>query len=91
MHAVVATVRVENAPAARALLATEREPLISRAPGLVCAYWLEPIDDIGMSVLVFETEEFARDAAAYRVPPMEGVSLVSLTVREVFAHVNGVS
>jgi hypothetical protein len=56
---------------------------------LVCAYWLEPVDGIGMSVVVFATEAFARAAVAYPVPPMEGVTLLNVTVREVFAHVDG--
>jgi hypothetical protein len=42
-----------------------------------------------MSVVVFATEAFARAAVAYPVPPMEGVTLLNVTVREVFAHVDG--
>ena len=87
MHAVVATVSVEDAVASRARLGSEREPLISRASGPVDAYWLEPVDGIGMSVLIFESEDLARKAATYPMPPMEGVTLLALTVREVFAHV----
>jgi hypothetical protein len=53
----------------------------------VCGYWLEPIDGIGTSVLVFESKEDAEEAAKYPVPPMPGVTQLNLTIREVFAHV----
>jgi hypothetical protein len=54
---------------------------------LVCGYWLQPIDGIGTSVLVFETKEHAEEAAKYPVPPMPGVTPLDLTIREVLAHV----
>ena len=57
------------------------------APGIVCGYWLEPIDGVGTSVLVFETKDHAEEAAKYPVPPMPGVTQLDLTVREVFARV----
>ena len=57
------------------------------APGIVCGYWLEPINGIGTSVLVFENKEHAEEAAKYPVPPMPGVTQLDLTVREVFACV----
>lgn len=87
MHAVVATISVEDAVASRARLASEREPLISCAPGFVDAYWLEPVDGISRSVLISESEDLARDTATCPMPSMEGVMLLSLTVREVFTHV----
>jgi hypothetical protein len=87
MYAVVANVRVENPEEARRLLPSAREALVSRAPGIVNGYWLEPIDGIGTSVLIFETREYADEAAKYPIPPMPGVTLLNLTIREVFAHV----
>jgi hypothetical protein len=87
MYAIVANVRVENLDEARLLLPETREALVTRAPGIVCGYWLEPIDGIGTSVLVFETKEHADEAASYPVPPMPGVTQLDLTIREVFAHV----
>jgi hypothetical protein len=87
MYAIVANVRVENPDEARLLLPEAREVLVSCAPGIVCGYWLEPIDGIGTSVLVFETKEHAEQAARYPVPPMPGVTQLDLTLREVFAHV----
>jgi len=87
MYAIVTNVRVENPDEARLLLPEAREVLVSRAPGIVCGYWLEPIDGIGTSVLVFETKEHAEEAAKYPVPSIPGVSRLDLTIREVFAHV----
>ena len=57
MYAVVANVRVDDPEAARLLLPEAREALVSRAPGIVSGYWLEPVDGIGTSVLVFETKD----------------------------------
>ena len=88
MYAIVTNVRVENPEEARLRLPEARETLVSsppRAPWL--GYWLEPIEGVGTSVLVFETKEYAEEAAKYPVPPMPGVTLLDLTVREVLAHV----
>ena len=85
MHAVVATVRVENVEVARKSLASLRLELVPRAPGFVSAYWLEPVDGVGMSVVVFETKEHAEKAAAYPLPPLPGVTPLTLEIREVYA------
>jgi len=87
MYAIVTNVRVENPDEARLLLPSAREALVSRAPGIVSGYWLEPIDGVGTSVLVFETKEHADEAAGYPLPPMPGVTVLDMTIREVFAHV----
>jgi hypothetical protein len=87
VYAIVANVRVEDPEAARLLLPEAREAVVSRAPGIVSGYWLEPVDGIGTSVLVFESKESADQAAEYPLPPMPGVTLLDLTIREVFAHV----
>jgi hypothetical protein len=87
MYAIVTNVRVDDPEEARLLLPEAREALVSRAPGIVSGYWLEPINGIGTSVLVFETKEHADQAAQYPVPPMPGVTPLDLTIREVFAHV----
>jgi hypothetical protein len=87
MYAIVTNVRVENPDEARLLLPEARESVVSRAPGIVSGYWLEPIDGIGTSVLLFETREHAQEASNYPLPPMPGVTVIDLTIREVFAHV----
>ena len=53
VHAVVATVRIDDPEAALEALAGLRLNVVPRAPGFVSAYWLAPIDGIGMSVIVF--------------------------------------
>jgi hypothetical protein len=85
MHAVVATVRIEDLGLARAALADLRLDLVPRAPGFVSACWPEPIDDTGMSVIVFESKEHAEKAAAYPLPPLPGVTPLTLEIREVYA------
>lgn len=85
MHAVVSTVSIEDLDLARAALTEGRLKLVPRAPGSVSAYWLEPVDDIGMSVIVFQTREHAEEAVAYPVPPLPGVTLLTVEIREVYA------
>jgi hypothetical protein len=85
MHAVVATVRVEDPGLARAALAELRTDLVPKAPGFINASWLEPVDGTGMSVIVFETREHAEQAAAYPLPPLPGVTPLTLEIREVYA------
>jgi hypothetical protein len=85
MHAVVATVNIEDLAAAREALAGLRLNVVPRAPGFVSAYWLEPVGGIGMSVIVFDTKEQAEAAAAYPLPPLPGVTPLTLEIREVYA------
>ncbi len=72
MHAIVATVTVTDPQAARAALTAMRLNIVPRAPGFVSACWLEPIDGIGMSVIIFQTKDQATQAAAYPLPPLAG-------------------
>ena len=63
MYAVVATVQIEDVKAAREALADLRVGLVPRAPGFVSAYWLAPVDGIGMSVIVFNSKGTRRGGA----------------------------
>ena len=85
MYAAVATVRIKDREVAREALAGLRLNLVPRAPGFVSAYWLAPIDGVGMSVIVFETKEHAEDAVAYPLPPLPGVTPLTVEIREVYA------
>jgi hypothetical protein len=85
VHAVVATVRVEDVEAARAALEPKRLGVVPRAPGFVAAYWLEPLDGIGLSVIVFESKADAEAALGYSLEPLPGVTLLEISVREVLA------
>jgi hypothetical protein len=71
--------------AARAALADLRVELVPRAPGFVSAYWLAPVDGIGMSVIVFDTKEQAEQALKYPLPPLPGVTPLTVDLREVYA------
>lgn len=86
MYAVVATVSIKDPEVAREALAGLRLNLVPRAPGFVSAYWLAPIDGIGMSVIVFETKEHAEEAVAYPLPPLPGVTPQTVEIREVYAN-----
>jgi hypothetical protein len=55
---------------AREALAGLRLNLVLRVPGFVSAYWLAPVDGVGLSVIVFETKEHAETAADYPLPPL---------------------
>ena len=85
MYAVVATVSIKDPEVARKALAGLRLDLVPRAPGFVSAYWLAPIDGIGMSVIVFETKGHAEEAVAYPLPPLPGVTPLTVEIREVYA------
>jgi hypothetical protein len=85
MYAVVATVSIKDPKVAREALAGLRLNVVPRAPGFVSAYWLEPIDGVGMSIIVFETREHADKALAYPLPPLPGVTQLKVEIREVYA------
>jgi hypothetical protein len=73
---------------ARQALADLRLKLVPRAPGFVSAYWLEPIGGTGMSIIIFETKEHADQAMAYPLPPLPGVTPLTVEVREVYASLS---
>jgi len=85
MYAVVSTVRIEDPGPAREALPDLRVSLVRKAPGFVSAYWLAPVDGIGTSIIVFDTKEHADEAVQYPVPPLPGVTPLSVEVREVTA------
>jgi hypothetical protein len=85
VHAVVATVRIEDVQAARDALAGLRLSVVPRAPGFVNAYWLAPVDGIGLSVIVFDSKEHADQAIGYPLPPLPGVTPLTVEIREVYA------
>jgi hypothetical protein len=86
VHAVVATVRVDEPEKARALLEEARVSVVQRAPGFVSALWLEPLEGIGMSVIVFESERHALEAMEYPLPAIPGVTPLTVELRKVYAH-----
>jgi len=85
MHAVVATVSITDVEAAREALAGLRLNVVPKAPGFVSAYWLEPVNGVGMSIIVFETKAHAEQALAYPLPPLPGITPLTTEIREVYA------
>jgi hypothetical protein len=95
MYAVLIEVNANDSHVEQA----RNEPPENAAPaarqfGAKAGYWLAPIDGRGLSVVVFETEDQARQAASMfhvREPPMdgapEGVTVKSVSVHEVLASV----
>ena len=80
------TIDPEQAPAAAEALTKNILPRVRSAPGFVAGYWLEPADGRGFSIVLFETEEQAREAA----PPVSswdapGVAITGVDVRRVAA------
>jgi hypothetical protein len=64
VHAALVTLTVdpEQAPAAAEALTSDILPRVRSAAGFVAGYWLEPAEGQGFSVVVFDTEEQAREA-----------------------------
>jgi hypothetical protein len=88
MHAVLMTVTIDPAEIDRAQKALREEviPMVSAAPGFVAGYWLEPTDSQGVSLVVFETEEQARQTAPPAgASPTPGVTIASVEFRPVTA------
>ena len=88
MHAVLVTLTIDpdQAPAAANALVNDILPAVRSAPGFVAGYWLEPADGQGFSIVLFETEEQARQTA----PPASswaapGVTIDGVEVRRVAA------
>lgn len=89
MHAVVVRVTINDAEAAVQMLNDEIVPMVSGAPGFIAGYWARSDDQSnGSSMMVFESEDNARDVAdrVGQGPPSDAVSLDSVEVREVVAH-----
>ena len=89
MHAVVVTANIPGgANDARAENLTKNiVPMVSSAPGFVAGYWLEPVSDTGLSVVIFQDEAAAKAAA----PPVgadmgEGVTIETVEFRAVLGN-----
>ncbi len=85
MHAVVLNVTVNDPDAATAALRDRVVPQVSGAPGFVAGYWVGLDGGRGTSVIVFESEDAARAAAARAQSPGEFVSFDTVEVGEVVA------
>jgi hypothetical protein len=80
------TIDPEQAPAAAEALMSDILPRVRSASGFVAGYWLEPADGQGLSIVLFETEEQARQAT----PPISswaapGIAITDVDYRRVAA------
>jgi hypothetical protein len=87
VHAVVVRVKITGDPDAAEKMLHERVvPQISQAPGFVAGYWTRK-DNSGVSMVVFESEDTAKQASERvrsQAPP--DVTVEDVDVREVIAH-----
>ncbi len=89
MHAVVVKVTLLDRDAAQQRLDQDVVPRISQSPGFQAGYWTWK-DDTGLSMVIFDSEDAASQAAS-QVRDMVGgmagaVTLEGVEVREVVAH-----
>lgn len=54
-------------------------PTVRSAPGFLAGYWLEPADGQGFSIVLFETEDQARETA----PPVSNWAAPGVTIKGV--------
>ncbi len=69
MHAAVFTVKIHDRSAAEAGLREQVVPSAKAAPGFVAGYWLDRGNDIGMAVVIFDTQENAQAWVDGPAPP----------------------
>lgn len=89
MYAALVSVKIDpaQADAARSMLEKEVVPMVKAAPGFIAGYWLAPTDGRGYSVVLFETEEQARQTAPpVGATPAPGVTVEHAQFQEVIAH-----
>ena len=86
MHAVVLSVTINDPDAATAAPRDQVVPQVAGAPGFVAGYWVGLDGGRGTSVVVFESEDAARSAAAQAQPPGGFVTFDSVDVGEVVAN-----
>jgi hypothetical protein len=81
VHAALVTLTIDpdQAPAAASALVNEVLPTVRSAPGFVAGYWLEPADGQGFSIVLFESEEEARETA----PPLGDWTAPGVTIKDV--------
>jgi hypothetical protein len=85
VHAVVVNVTVNDRDAATEALNNEVVPRVANAPGFVAGYWVAREGGKGSSIIVFESEEAARNASQQIQPPGDFVSFDTVEVGEVVA------
>ena len=90
MHGVAVNVKIEQGKEDQAVegLKSQVLPRVKQAPGLVAGYWMQPGGGFGYSLVIFDTEENANNAAemAKNSPTPEGVTINNVQVMPVVAN-----
>jgi hypothetical protein len=81
VHAALVTLTIDpdQAPAAAQALVNDVLPTVRSARGFVAGYWLEPAAGQGLSIVLFENEEQARETT----PPVRSWAAPGVTIRSV--------
>ena len=88
MHAVVVRVTISDRQAAERTLNQDVVPRVSQAPGFQTGYWTWK-DNTGLSMIIFDSEDNAKQAADQvrtMIQNRPAVSLINEEVREVVAQ-----
>jgi hypothetical protein len=88
VHAVVVRVTINDRESAQKGLNEDIVPRVSQAPGFRAGYWTWK-DDTGLSMVIFDSEDAANQAADQVRAMVQGIGAVELEgveVREVVAH-----
>jgi len=88
MHAVVVRVSISDREAAERTLNQDVVPRVSQAPGFQTGYWTWK-DNNGLSMVIFDSEDNAKQAADQVRAMIENrpaLSLINEEVREVVAQ-----
>jgi hypothetical protein len=89
MHAAVFRVNIKDREKAEKFLKEQIVPNASQAPGFVAGHWVNIGGSQGTSMVVFESEEAAKEwaqTAQGAEPPADLVTFESVEVGEVVAH-----
>ena len=90
MYAVVARSTLHDFEKAKTFLKEEGAPRVSQAPGFVSAQWVRLDETTGTSMLTFDSEEAARNAAEMlkaNPPGGDAITINSIEVGEVVQRV----
>ncbi len=86
MYAVVVRAAIDDVDSALRELREETVPRVSQTPGFVAGYWTRK-DDTGLSMIIFESEDAAREATErLQASPPQNVTIEDVELREVSAH-----
>lgn len=92
MYATYVSVRIEpgREDEARRGLTEQVLPMVKGSPGFVAGYWFAPQENMGSSVVIWQTREHAEAMAAQLQPgtrPAQPVTVERIEVREVIESI----